>query len=339
MLLREPSTDIDARASSLEAMQRAPFLAAGNPRPVLVAARQPTEDGVLAVVLETEGSTYVHAGAMAYFDAQCQVGWLSGGCLEPAIAQEAARSAATATVGWMEVDTRGDEDLLSGSAIGCRGRLRLALLPLKALGNLLQVIDAWLEGSSLTLDLEEEGGVRLASAECVANTKLPAEAVPWHGSSSWSIEVRRLPTVLLFGAGPEASALLRLLHELGWHTTLVERRERWKRPGAPVDVHIEATPSSVQADVDVALVMHHHFELDREALEALSRSTVSFIGLLGPKSRRDDLFKLLTPQQRVAIAPRLHSPVGLPLGGQGPEAIALSVASQLQAWRSTISPR
>ena len=38
------------------------------------------------------------------------------------------------------------------------------------------------------------------------------------------------------------------------------------------------------------------------------------------------------------LVPRLRSPVGLRLGGQGPEAIALSIAAQLQAWRHGETP-
>jgi xanthine dehydrogenase accessory factor len=77
--------------------------------------------------------------------------------------------------------------------------------------------------------------------------------------------------------------------------------------------------------------MHHHFELDREALVALAASTIPFVGLLGPVRRREDLFKLLPDATRQALLSRLHSPVGLNLGGQGPEAIALSIAAQLQS--------
>lgn len=80
--------------------------------------------------------------------------------------------------------------------------------------------------------------------------------------------------------------------------------------------------------------MHHDFELDREALVALADTNVAFIGLLGPRRRREDLFKLLTPDQRHRLSPRLQSPVGLDIGGRGPEAISLSIAAQLQQWRS-----
>lgn len=337
MLLHDQES---ARSTAAQqSLRRTPFLIAGNPRPVLRAARGNHRDGVLALVLETEGSTYAHAGAMAYFDARRQVGWLSGGCLEPALAREATRVAATGKLAWIEIDTRGDEDLLSGSALGCRGRLRIALLPLHAMPGFASVLDAWLDaGASLAFDLDATGELRVSSTEASLQLRLPAEATPWPAHSPWHLALPRLPEALLLGAGPESPALLRLLHELGWRTTLVERRPRWRDPDAPKDLHVEATPSIAAAahDADVALVMHHDFELDREALDGLARTSIPFIGLLGPGRRRDDLFKLLTPEQRASIAPRLRSPIGLPLGGQGPEAIALSIAAQLQAWRSTV---
>ena len=82
---------------------------------------------------------------------------------------------------------------------------------------------------------------------------------------------------------------------------------------------------------DAALVMHHHFDLDRQALSGLAETDIGFIGLLGPRRRRDDLFKLLTAPMRDALQPRLHAPVGLDLGGFGVEAIALSIAAQLHS--------
>ncbi len=141
------------------------------------------------------------------------------------------------------------------------------------------------------------------------------------------------------GAGhgwPESATLLPWLRELGWITTLVEKRPRWRGQGALADHHVEATPSQALAAglaADAVLAMHHHFELDRETLDALVTHPVPFIGLLGPRRRQQDLFQLLSPAQRDALLPRLRSPVGLPLGGEGPQAIALSIAAQLQHWR------
>jgi xanthine dehydrogenase accessory factor len=163
---------------------------------------------------------------------------------------------------------------------------------------------------------------------------MPAE---WSSSrQSWRVSVLRPPEVLILGTGPEAPTLLPLLRDLGWRVSVAERRTRWRGNAAPNDLLIDASPAqsiSRVSHVDAALVMHHNFELDREALDSLAASPVPFIGLLGPSRRQEDLFKLLTPAQRAALQPRLRSPIGIDLGGRGPETIALSIAAQLQAWR------
>ena len=102
------------------------------------------EPAALALVLDTEGSTYVGPGAMALFGGVAgQVGWLSGGCLESEIAQVARRAVEQRRIEWMDIDTRDDGSLLSGSATGCRGRLHLALIPLTGLDGLSALIAHW----------------------------------------------------------------------------------------------------------------------------------------------------------------------------------------------------
>ncbi len=318
------------------------FLHQGNPRPILGAAcgaARDHGDGVIALVLETEGSTYSSAGAMAFFGDATQVGWLSGGCLEPELARRAVDAQAAGRIEWMEIDTRADEDLLTGSALGCRGRLRVAMIPLRAMPGFDAVFEAWLSGgTTLEWVVHGDGGVAMATHGMRKQWQLPASAPEWAGAgASWSLPLSRPPEALLLGAGPESPFLLRLLRELGWRTTLAECRPRWRMPGECVDVQLEITPTAalkLDTNADVALVMHHNFELDREALDALSAMSIEFVGLLGPRHRREDLFKLLSPLQRRSLQSRLHSPVGMELGGSGPEAIALSIAAQLQAWRA-----
>ena len=65
-------------------------VASGNAIRIIDAALRGIRAGeraVLAIVLETEGSTYAGTGAMAVFGEGGHVGWLSGGCLEPEIEQ------------------------------------------------------------------------------------------------------------------------------------------------------------------------------------------------------------------------------------------------------------
>lgn len=296
------------------------------------------DPATLALVLETDGSTYAGAGAMALFGpGDTQLGWLSGGCLEPEIARRAAEVAADGRIGWMEVDTRDDAALLSGSALGCRGRLRLVLLPVAQLPGVQAPLQAWLDGDGdMQWSIERSGAVTLEAGTQAQSWCLDAAAPDWRSAGTWSLSSAARPQLLLCGGGPETPLLLPLLRDLGWRTTLVEARARWRPLAALADTHRADGVAAALVDgppYDAALVMHHNFELDLDALDALSATPVPFVGLLGPRRRCEDLFRLLTTAPHAALRARLHSPIGLDLGGRGAEAIALSIAAQLQAWR------
>jgi len=81
---------------------------------------------------------------------------------------------------------------------------------------------------------------------------------------------------------------------------------------------------------EAAVVMTHTAANDLEALATLSARSERFIGLLGPPARRDELLMQLDAGQRAALAERLQAPVGLNLGGHGPEILALSISAGLQ---------
>ena len=297
----------------------------------------------LALVVDTSGSTYVRRGALALFAANSlQVGWLSGGCLEAEIARRADHAAANARIEWMEIDTRDDEDLFAGSAVGCRGRLRLVLLPLLAMPGWQELAETWITvAGPLGISVSGSGALSCRIADMEATWTLPSAFAGWQedesANAAWDIELPAPPAVLVFGAGPETALLVPLLRALGWMTSLIESRPRWESNAGLADHCLTARPERAMAMIEsdsfaAALVMQHNFELDHEALQVLATTSIPFIGLLGPPRRRDDLFKLLSVAARDTLLPRLHAPVGLDLGGHGPEAIALSIAAQLQAF-------
>lgn len=307
--------------------------------PLEVSARASDEgDGsALVVVVATEGSTYVRLGAMAVFASDdTQTGWFSGGCLEPEIARRARHAVAGGHLDAMEIDTRDDEDLLAGSAVGCRGRLRLVLLPLDRLPGWSQLVQAWWQGAgALSLRVTGEGAVYARAGDTQRTWALPV-AASTTGDLAGEAAVPPPPRVAIFGAGSETRMLVAWLRQLGWHVTVVERRARWIPADEVADEWRMQSPDEALRTLhpmpDAALVMHHHFEHDREALVALAETAISFIGLLGPVRRREDLLRVIPAHLHALLSPRLRSPIGLKLGGQGPEAIALSIAAQLQAW-------
>ncbi|MBF6025132.1 XdhC family protein [Lysobacter niastensis] len=326
---------------SLPAVSHTALAPAGGLRGVLEASAASRHDAsaVLVVVVDTEGSTYVRPGGVALFTDGGQVGWLSGGCLEPEIARRAMLAAAQRRIEWLDIDTRDDEDLFSGSAVGCRGRLRLALLSLSELPGWHEPIAAWrMSAHGLDLHIASDGSVSCRVDDATWRWTLPA-APQEHADAQaqWRVTWPSPPSVLVFGAGPETPVLVPWLRRLGWITTLVERRERWREAAACADTVVELAPQAAipaTARFDAALVMHHNFELDREALSALASTAIEYIGLLGPARRREDLFRVLSDAEQASLQSRLRSPVGLDLGGQGAEAIALSIVAQLHSHRN-----
>ena len=72
--------------------------------------------------------------------------------------------------------------------------------------------------------------------------------------------------------------------------------------------------------------MSHHLENDAEYLSQLAAFEIPYIGVLGPAARRGKLSEMSGyPEQR------LHGPVGLDIGAELPEAIALSIAAEVHA--------
>jgi xanthine dehydrogenase accessory factor len=297
--------------------------ATGGQRAVAAAARRLREAGqefALTLVVEAEGSTYRKPGALAVVTGDGRrVGVISGGCLEPGLVTLARDALAAGEPRDAVFDTRSDDDLVFGSGSGCRGRMRVVALPVRA-GLPCPALDALLEAHA------SQRPAQLALATLAPNLHLAQEAT-----------VRPPPLLLMIGAGPEALPLVRIAHTLGWFAWIADHRTALLEAPqlAAADRLLAARPAQVVAGLaqphpDAAIVMTHTAEADLEALAALAASDVRYVGLLGPRLRRDELLARLTAPQRAALDGRLHAPVGLKLGGEGPEAIALAIAAEMQ---------
>lgn len=312
-------------------------ITAGGTRAVVDALIAAVGSGVLGIVVDTSGSTYSKLGSIICVSpSQGRVGWISGGCLESSLEEEALLLKDAARAGFVEFDTRSDADLMFGTRIGCRGVVRIALIPLDLLPGIERLLRDWIErGSDIEVGFLADGSICMDAGERSLEWR-----IPWRQGDGehpgFQLRLSRAPRLLLFGGGPEAAFLVPWMRQLGWYVALVERRIRWTWQLALADVAKEMMPAAAVAALvplahDATVVMNHDFELDREALESLSVSALPWIGLLGPARRRDDLLRLLGPEPAQALQPRLHAPVGLPLGGRGPEAIALAIAAELHA--------
>ena len=315
-----------------------------------------SEPFTLCLVVHSTGSTYRKPGALAVVRADgTRRGVISGGCLEPQLESAAQAAFAENRPRVVVFDTRADDDVVFGSGTGCRGQMQVLLVPVAAgahhpLCDVLVSADRGrqLLKAALITSGEHAGSGYLWTAD--AETALPptlesvrslrgrgpGEYPLANGSTCAVLVFAPSPVVMLIGAGPEAPALIYIANQLGWRVIIADHREGLlSAHGAGAEQAICARPAAAFAALgdrrlDACIVMTHGAASDREALAALARRTDPFIGLLGPPARRDELLAELDPAARATLTPRLHAPVGLKLGGYGPETLALSICAELQ---------
>jgi len=162
------------------------------------------------------------------------------------------------------------------------------------------------------------------------------------GSAEVAYEVV-MPAIrlLVCGAGPDAAPVARFASGLGWDVTVVDHRplteaQAARFPGARVVECADALQLARVLPLNqrfVAVVMSHHLARDRDYMHALLKSDVTYLGMLGPRARTERMLTELIAREGSLphIDDRFFSPVGMDIGGEGPDAIALSIISQISA--------
>jgi xanthine dehydrogenase accessory factor len=124
---------------------------------------------------------------------------------------------------------------------------------------------------------------------------------------------------------------------MGWHVTVADGRSQLVRaerfPQAARVVGLREALELAGGE-DAAVVLTHSYDQDRTVLRALLPLGIRYLGILGPRRRTERLVSEIADEIGLGAEEclgRLHSPVGLDLGGHSPAAIALSIAAELQA--------
>lgn len=162
------------------------------------------------------------------------------------------------------------------------------------------------------------------------------------GQAEVFIEVIQPPVPLvIFGAGDDAIPVAHFAKALGWHVTVVDSRpayatsERFPWADAIVLARPEQVGDRIFLDSrTVAVVMTHNYLHDQELLRMLLPSALRYLGILGPKSRTQQLLAQLQDEGLIPTHEQLHrlyGPVGLDIGADTPEEIALSIVAEIRA--------
>ena len=313
---------------------------------------------VLAVVLKTDGSTYSkHGTPLLIAGDGTYAGLLSGGCFEADLREHARRVGESGAAHQISYDTRGPDDLLFGLGAGCEGAMDIFLMrvgaendwqPLAHLQGALAAhrataVGLVVESQRATL---QRGAVLLPDAAGEFSDLLAAAAQarePIWLESTPQLRVFALPLILpprilLLGAGPDTVPVVEFAARLGWKTTIYDHRPALADPTrfSSAERVLLGRPEALAATVELetyaaAVVMSHHLVADGAYLGVLAASGMPYVGLLGPAPRRERLRAGLG-REFAALGERLHSPVGLALGGRTSASIALAIVAEIHAW-------
>lgn len=153
--------------------------------------------------------------------------------------------------------------------------------------------------------------------------------------------VQPVVRLILFGAGFDARPVSQLARSLGWE---VEVTDECVAHIAPV-FFPEATKLSlcqrefIDRDFEITpytacVLMSHNYTYDRDVLEKLIARQAPYIGILGPRKRFDKMQEefeargiRLTSDQLAKV----HSPIGLDIGAEAPDEIAVSIVAEIQS--------
>jgi xanthine/CO dehydrogenase XdhC/CoxF family maturation factor len=194
-----------------------------------------------------------------------------------------------------------------------------------------------IEDSDLTVAVMTDAQTALPNElSMVKSYQLPS------GGADVFIEVIQPPTPLvIFGAGPDAVPVAEFAKALGWHITIVDSRalegtfKRFSMADKVILTRREIVSKHIFVDDrTVAVVMTHNYKDDLELLKMLMSSPARYLGFLGPRHRTLALLQDLRTEGMVYTRTqlqRLHGPIGIDIGADSPEEIAIAIIAEIQA--------
>ncbi len=280
----------------------------------------------LVTLVRVEGSSYRREGARLLVGGDGEyAGSISGGCLEAEVVRKA---------GWMVRDgavverysTLFDDTAEIPYGLGCGGTVELLVEPAgtEEFEGLMRAMAASLVGAETRVVtwLPEDG---------MALRRVVGE-VPSDGGIEERLEAPQ--RLVVFGAGDDAQPMVQMASLLGWDVVVVDGRASWARAERfPEALRVVVGEGFEVRAKDAVVVMTHSYEQDRQWLAGALRAEPRYLGLLGARHRS----ALLVSETAALLGwsveracEGLFAPVGLDLGGDGAEAIALAVIAEIQ---------
>ncbi len=318
----------------------------------------------LATVVKVKGSSYRRPGARMLVIEDGEItGAISGGCLE-GDALRKARFAIQQQKNKLEIyDTTDDEDDKLGVQLGCNGIVYILFEPIKKDDannpiNLLTKIARQRKNAVLiTIFDQNKNAVQKGTCGYVSETgKFFATEEESFIKDSKSVLHQKqtyidenvlyqfIPPAIqlvILGAGNDAQPLADMASLLGWNITIVDGRPAYAtQQRFPKANKISITkPADIlsAADIDehtAFVLMTHNYNYDVAAFEKIARTDCRYVGVLGPKKKLHKMIDELNERGmniEIDKLKNVYAPVGLDIGAETSEEIALSIIAEIKA--------
>ena len=323
------------------------------------------QDSVLATIIEVEGSAYRKEGtSMLFLPGGRQIGLISAGCLEADLAHQAEKLLNVDDIHSRHLiyDTSAEDDLSWGRGAGCNGKVHILLEKVdKEMRDQLNRVREYLKSGrpvtivkllqddfaiKKTLFITEQeqaaGHSQVQSTDQLAQLALKNKKACLHylkdiQQTAFVQPIAPKPRVFLFGAGPDARPFASMAAKTGFSVHVWDWRPVYCSKDYFPEAHImqpkpfhETKKEFHFVSTDSIVIMTHDFQKDKEIIHHMAHETqAAYLGILGPRKRT---MRLLGQNE---IPEHIHSPIGLSIGAEGPEEIAISIVADLVRAKSS----
>lgn len=325
----------------------------------------------LATVVWVEGSSYRRPGArMLITDDGRWEGAISGGCLEGDALRKARQVMRDRSPIVVTYDTMDDGANSFGVGLGCNGIIDVLIEPIDPTDaqNPVEVLREFVQKRdvrALATVLKADTPTQLTPGMRFMMTEQDSQVPAWlqHTmqdvfetgkpmtkpflveSGTVEVFIERIDPgieLIIFGAGYDVVPVAKLARELGWQVTVTDDCIAHLSPKRfPVATCVLFADRAAVIDQltiterTAAVLMSHNFNYDRSVLEALLTTDVPYIGMLGPRKRFDKMqieFEKSGHSFAENALNRVHAPIGLDLGAETPDEIALSIIAEVKTF-------
>jgi xanthine dehydrogenase accessory factor len=287
-----------------------------------------------ATVVGTERSAPRDPGAvLAVSDTGEVAGSVTGGCVEPAVYEEAHDVLAGGAPRLLTYGIADEEAFEVGLSCGGTVHIFVDLLDATLLHELAAAVMAERPvGLAVTIEGPRIGAKRLTDASTTG-------VVGVEGERTFLLSFAPPPRMYVFGAVDHAAAVARVGRFLGYHVTVCDARARFvtHERFTDVDELVVDWPDRFLAGAPVdgrtaIVVLTHDHKFDVPLLQVALRTKAGYVGAMGSRTTTEEReAKLRAAGVTDAELARLHAPIGLPIGARTPEEVAVAIAAELVA--------